>query len=162
MSLMPPYKCSLKLHIQRANYVARLWRQSHIPNPTLPTVSESGWCYDAMGNIAITWTSDDIMPQKLIDILANTTAAEATPAADARSTDDSTSTDQTGATTDETRPTDATTSLNNPTATTDSDNTAVDEPAVLIIDYTDYVEEDYEVDNIIDILFHEEDDDYDV
>ena len=62
LSLLPPCRESLVLHIRRANYVSRLWRLSLVPLVNPPHPSQHGWNSD----LSILWTSvpfpDDILP----------------------------------------------------------------------------------------------------
>ena len=46
LSLLPPCQSSLKKHIKRANYVARMWRQSVNPVMDLPDPTQQGWNKD--------------------------------------------------------------------------------------------------------------------
>ena len=46
LSLLPPYKKSLQLHIRRACYVAKIWRLSQTPKFELPSIENHGWTKD--------------------------------------------------------------------------------------------------------------------
>ena len=70
MSLLPPCRSSFSMHALRANYVAYLWKQSHVNYPDMPSPIGSGWKLDASGNIDIEWNWGEIMPQDLIDVMA--------------------------------------------------------------------------------------------
>jgi len=117
MSLLPPCRSSLKMHIMRTNYVTTIWKQAHVAEPKLQSPDGSGWKIDQTGNITVEWNSSSIMPQDLIDVII----ADSTAPADSR------------------------------TATSSSD--------IDVLDCTDCVEEDYEVDNIIDFISDTEEDD---
>ena len=43
LSLLPPCKSVLRLHIKRANTVAYLWRNASIPTIEFPSLTENGW-----------------------------------------------------------------------------------------------------------------------
>ena len=69
LSLLPPCRDSLQRHILRCNYVALMWKQSHLAYPQLPPATDSGWKLDCSGNLEIEWNAGDIMPQDLIDVI---------------------------------------------------------------------------------------------
>ena len=46
LSLLPPCKKSLHLHIRRACYVAKIWRLSQTPKFELPPIENHGWTKD--------------------------------------------------------------------------------------------------------------------
>jgi len=119
LSLLPPCKSSLLMHTARANYVTRVWRNSHNSHPGIPSPIGFGWNVDYKDNITIEWNTGNIMPQDLIDVLASSI-----------STDDE--------------------------ADDEADlNEGTDD--LRIIDCSDNLEEDYEIDNIIDVVFDAED-----
>ena len=68
-SLLPPCRSSLQMHIMRANYVAYLWKHSHISHPQMPSAVGSGWKLNDAGNIEIEWNCGDIMPIDLIEVM---------------------------------------------------------------------------------------------
>ena len=43
LSLLPPCRSSLQLHIDRANYQTYIWKQSLNAYPELPSPLENGW-----------------------------------------------------------------------------------------------------------------------
>jgi hypothetical protein len=73
VSLLPPCQSSLVMHAKRANYVAHIWRNSHVAYPNIPTPEGYGWKCNAEGCLQIQWSEGDIMPQQLIDVLHTTT-----------------------------------------------------------------------------------------
>ena len=75
LSLLPPCWSSLQMHVQRVNYVAYLWKQSHVAYPHIPSPVGLGWKADAEGQLHIEWTHCDIMPQTLIDVMIPDSAA---------------------------------------------------------------------------------------
>lgn len=68
MSLLPPCKSSLELHITRCNYQAYIWKHAHIAKPVIGRPEENGWTKED-DVLKVKWTSGDILPQELIDIL---------------------------------------------------------------------------------------------
>ncbi len=54
LSLLPPCKSSLLRHIQRANYVARIWRQSSRPMMQIDTPTLHGWKQD----LSVDWVHE--------------------------------------------------------------------------------------------------------
>ena len=63
---------SLHMHCLRANYQSYIWKHSHLPYAHIPSPIGNGWCLDEDGYMCIDWTKGDIMPQKLVDVLAST------------------------------------------------------------------------------------------
>ena len=72
MSLLPPCVSSLRLHSLRANYQAFIWKNSHVGYTDLPMPEGNGWTKNEMGLLCVDWTSGDIMPQQLVDVLSDT------------------------------------------------------------------------------------------
>jgi hypothetical protein len=70
LSMLPPCRSTLRLHILRANYVSLIWKSSHQPFPNIPSPIGLGWQLSE-GAIAIQWTEGDILPQQLVDILSS-------------------------------------------------------------------------------------------
>ena len=64
LSLLPPCHSVLKYHMQRAVYVAKLWRSSYIPSIDAPQFTEFGW--DSEGKP--TWV-DGIFPEDVKELL---------------------------------------------------------------------------------------------
>ena len=64
LSLLPPCHSVLKYHMQRAIYVAKLWRSSYIPSIDAPQFTEFGW--DSEGKP--TWV-DGIFPEDVKELL---------------------------------------------------------------------------------------------
>ena len=46
LSLLPPCRSSLRLHIQRSNYIARIWRQANLDVMDLEPPQNHGWNED--------------------------------------------------------------------------------------------------------------------
>ena len=109
LCLLPPCRRSLEVHIMRSNYVAYMWRNAHVPHLQLPTAVGNGWMEAVDGFITVQWTKGELLPEQLVDVLANNTAPNAT--------------------------------------NSDEDTCPLEE-----------VEEDYELDNIIDVVFDDDDD----
>ena len=69
LSLLPPCKSSLHMHILRCNYQAYIWNMSNVAFPNIPSPENKGWRIDEGGKLRIDWTKGDIVPQELIDII---------------------------------------------------------------------------------------------
>ena len=67
LSLLPPCKSSLLLHISRANYVARIWRQASLPLMDVEAAEMHGWKDDLSEEWVTVPYPDDIL-ELLIDI----------------------------------------------------------------------------------------------
>ena len=67
MSILPPCKSVLTLHIKRANYVAKMWKSS-LTNwlDVTDEISENGWFPDG----STCWV-DEIFPRDVKEILCN-------------------------------------------------------------------------------------------
>jgi len=65
LSLLPPCQRTLHLHLERANYVAKIWKSAGTAMVDLPTPAQHGW--NEEGDIF--WT-DDIFPDNLNDYVA--------------------------------------------------------------------------------------------
>jgi len=68
MALLPPCYSSLFLHIQRANYVAKIWRSSLVSQLNTEEISDHGWF--ANGD---TYWVDDVFPREIEEILCDVT-----------------------------------------------------------------------------------------
>ena len=64
LSLLPPCRSVLKLHAERANYVAKIWRSSTTSSMEMPIISNHGW--ESNGDIH--WV-DDIIPDDIEEVL---------------------------------------------------------------------------------------------
>ena len=72
LCLLPPFRSSLIIHSRRANYVAHVWRNSHIVYAEIPSPVDFGWKY-ITDSLVVDWNKGDIMPQwRLVDILDST------------------------------------------------------------------------------------------
>ena len=69
MSLLPPCRSALEMHVGRVSYQVFVWIHSHENNPDLPNLDKSGWKIDG-DEIEQDWVKDNlIVPAHLIDIL---------------------------------------------------------------------------------------------
>ena len=70
LSLLPPCRSSLKMHIYRANYQALIWKLASVQNPAIPHPAGHGWKTEGGGILMYVWTDGDIVPPELSDILS--------------------------------------------------------------------------------------------
>ena len=70
LCLLPPCRTSLKLHSERSNYVAHIWRNAHVQYQNLPSPIGNGWIQADDGTVTIQWTQGDLLPQQLIDVMS--------------------------------------------------------------------------------------------
>jgi len=68
-SLLPPCKSSLFMHCRRVNYLSFIWNHAHVVRVDLPSPNGCGWKANLDGGLSVEWTTKNIMPQKLIDML---------------------------------------------------------------------------------------------
>lgn len=69
MSLLPPCRSALEMHIRRVNYQVFVWIHAHENRPGLPDLDKSGWKIDGE-EIEYDWVKGNlIVPEQLIDIL---------------------------------------------------------------------------------------------
>lgn len=68
MALLPPCHSSLFLHIQRANYVAKIWRSSLVNHVDTEDITEHGW----FANGEPHWVND-VYPEDIENILCDAT-----------------------------------------------------------------------------------------
>ena len=71
LSLLPPCRASLRMHIKRANYQALVWNTAHDNFPDIPSPFGHGWTKDEHGSLEYQWTEGDILPQELADIVSD-------------------------------------------------------------------------------------------
>jgi hypothetical protein len=71
LSLLPPCRSSLILHLNRCNYVACMWKSSAVANITYPPPSQHGWT----GEFEIHW-HDEVFPTDLEMLLLNSTESD--------------------------------------------------------------------------------------
>ena len=69
MSLLPPCRESLKMHVRRANYQALIWKKANEATPSIPGPDGHGWNTNNEGELEICWTNGNLMPQELADII---------------------------------------------------------------------------------------------
>ena len=67
MSVLPPCESVLRLHCERANYLAAIWRRASISLPLVPDAVHYGWNSDK----SIMWVND-IFPEEVDTILLDT------------------------------------------------------------------------------------------
>ena len=71
---LPPCADSLQKHCQRANYQARVWRESLTGCPEVPSPVGSGWCLeieeDGTENLGIDWMNGDPAPKAVLELLS--------------------------------------------------------------------------------------------
>jgi hypothetical protein len=70
LSLLPPCRSSLKMHIVRANYQSLIWKAALVPYATTPGPIGNGWTKDENENLTFHWTEGNILPPELLDILS--------------------------------------------------------------------------------------------
>ena len=76
MSLLPPCRTALEMHIRRVNYQVFIWVHAHENYPDLSDIEESGWKLSG-GQIEYDWVKGNlIVPEHLIDILCNQNVTE--------------------------------------------------------------------------------------
>ena len=71
MSLLPPCRESLKMHVRRANYQALIWKKADQATPSIPGPEGHGWNTNVEGELEICWTNGNLMPQELADIITD-------------------------------------------------------------------------------------------
>lgn len=70
LSLLPPCRDSLEMHIKRANYQAYIWLHADQRYPEVPSPVGHGWKLED-NSIDYEWTSGYIFPQELVDIMCS-------------------------------------------------------------------------------------------
>ena len=71
LSLLPPCRTSLAMHIRRVNYQWLVWNNAHLATPTLPEpVNWHGWRLVG-GHIDYQWTDGDVVPVELAGLLVD-------------------------------------------------------------------------------------------
>ena len=66
ISLLPPCKSVLLLHMKRANYVAKIWKSSLISWVDFGDITEHGWLPDGS-----TFWVEDVFPREVEEILCD-------------------------------------------------------------------------------------------
>ena len=61
LSLLPPCRKSLMLHIKRSNYISRIWRQAEVDMMVIEKPSDHGWNED----LSLCWPSQ-FLPDCLV------------------------------------------------------------------------------------------------
>ena len=73
LSLLPPCRKSLEMHIRRVNYQAYIWLHADQRYPDVPSPVGHGWKLAEDNTIENEWTSRYIFPQELVDIMCAST-----------------------------------------------------------------------------------------
>lgn len=68
ISLLPPCRDALKMHIRRANYQALIWYEADKADASIPPPDEHGWEVKD-GQLDYKWTSGELMPRELSDVV---------------------------------------------------------------------------------------------
>ena len=72
LSALPPCLDCLEQHVKRANYQVAIWKRAHITEPLVPNPHEGhGWTIED-GVMQPLWTSSEVLPKQLVDILEST------------------------------------------------------------------------------------------
>ena len=67
---LPPCKRSLYPHIKRVNFQTGRLKLSHVKIPEIPSPApDHGWLISEDGLLEPQWTSGDILPQQLVDVI---------------------------------------------------------------------------------------------
>ena len=76
MSLLPPCRSALEMHIRKMNYQVFVWVHAQENHPDLPAIQDSGWKVNG-DQIEYEWTKGNlIVPEQLVVILCNQIAAD--------------------------------------------------------------------------------------
>ena len=71
MSLLPPCRSALEMHIRKVNYQVFIWVHAHEKKPELPNILDSGWKL-IRGDIEYEWTKRNLfVPEQLVEILCD-------------------------------------------------------------------------------------------
>ena len=74
---LPPCKLSLYPHINRENFQTGRLKLSHVKCPQVPSPSpDHGWLISEDGLLEPQWTSGDILPQQLVDVINPASGAD--------------------------------------------------------------------------------------
>ena len=57
-------------YILRVNYQSFIWRNSHLATVDVPSPVGKGWQLED-GYLVVEWTSEDVLPPQLVDVLAS-------------------------------------------------------------------------------------------
>lgn len=70
LSLLPPCRSSLRMHVVRANYQALIWNQANWAYPELPKpYNGHGWVLQG-DKLGYQWTEEDeMLPEELVDLV---------------------------------------------------------------------------------------------
>ena len=68
LSLLPLCRQALRMHIKRVNYKVRVWKDSHVQNPKIPSLLKHGWTM-VSNKVEPQWVDEDVRPTSLIDII---------------------------------------------------------------------------------------------
>lgn len=69
LSLLPPCRFSLQMHVARVNYQVLIWNQADVPYPELQKPYQGhGW--DLQGDtLQYKWTQEEMLPKELMDLV---------------------------------------------------------------------------------------------
>ena len=74
MSLLPPCRDALHMHIERVNYQTLIWNKSDVPKPGIPLPPGHGWKKTPDG-LEVEWTRGLLMPGELVDVVVEDPSA---------------------------------------------------------------------------------------
>lgn len=66
---LPPCQSTMMEHMKRVNYQVWVWKHAHIAQPEIPDPTDGNGWVEEDGNLAPRWSSKDILPVELVDIL---------------------------------------------------------------------------------------------
>ena len=68
MSLLPPCRDALHMHIERVNYQTLIWNKADKPKPGIPLPPGHGWKQTPDG-LEVEWTRGLLVPGELVDVV---------------------------------------------------------------------------------------------
>ena len=71
LSKLPPCQNTFGPHVDRVNYKTCINKLSHIAKPQFPSSESNGWITDKDGILQPYWSYGPILPDRLVDILAD-------------------------------------------------------------------------------------------
>lgn len=69
LSLLPPCRSSLSMHVRRVNYQTLIWKAASMQYPDIPEPDGHGWKLTDSGHLDNNWTDSPILPPEMIDLL---------------------------------------------------------------------------------------------
>ena len=70
LSLLPPCRATLKMHVLRVNYQVLIWKSAPEQHPNIKDPDSHGWALDESGTLEYDWCGDHFIPQELVEILS--------------------------------------------------------------------------------------------